>query len=89
PRGRYIIQVCRDVPCYVNGSLDIVEELERMLKTTMGNTTDDGLFTLEFTSCLGCCDKAPAMQIGDELYGNLTSSRLAEIIKEYRRKRHE
>jgi len=89
PRGRYIIQVCRDVPCYVNGSLDIVEELERMLKTTMGNTTDDGLFTLEFTSCLGCCDKAPAMQIGDELYGNLTSSRLAEIIREYRRKRHE
>jgi len=89
PRGRYIIQVCRDVPCYVNNSVNVVNELERTLKISMGNTTEDGLFTLEYSSCLGCCDKAPAMQIGENLYGNLTKEKIAEIVKEYRRKRHE
>jgi len=89
PRGRYIIQVCRDVPCYVNNSVNVVKELERILKISMGNTTEDGLFTLEYSSCLGCCDKAPAMQIGENLYGNLTKEKIAEIVKEYRRKRHE
>ena len=89
PRGKYIIQVCYDVPCYVNGSLDVVKDLEKKLRTNMGNTTDDGLFTLEFSSCLGCCDKAPAMQIGDKLYGNLTSEKITEILSAYRRKRNE
>ena len=89
PRGKYIVQVCYDVPCYVNNSVNVVKELERMLKVKMGGTTDDGLFTLEFTSCLGCCDKAPAMQIGGNLYGNLTSEKISAILTEHRRKRHE
>lgn len=89
PRGKYIIQVCYDVPCYVNGSVNVVKELEKKLKTKMGGTTDDGLFTLEYSSCLGCCDKAPVMQIGSKLYGNLTSEKISEILTVYRRKRNE
>ena len=89
PRGKYIIHVCYDVPCYVNNSVNVVKELERILKVKMGGTTEDGLFTLEYTSCLGCCDKAPAMQIGDNLYGSLTKDRISAILSEYRRKRHE
>lgn len=89
PRGKYIVHVCYDVPCYVNNSVNVVKELERTLKVKMGNTTEDGLFTLEYTSCLGCCDRAPAMQIGANLYGSLTKDRISEILSEYRRKRHE
>ncbi len=85
PRGRYIIQVCRDVPCYVNGSVNVVDELEKLLKIKMGQTTEDGMFTLEYTSCIGCCEMAPAMQIGERVYGNLTPENIASIIGELRR----
>jgi len=87
PRGKYIIQVCSDVPCYVNNSVNIVNELEAMLNIKMGQTTSDGLFTLEFTSCIGCCDIAPAIRIGKELYGNMNKENLQKIISEYRRKK--
>lgn len=83
-RGRYIIQVCYDVPCYVNNSVNIVEELEKNLGIKMGQTTEDETFSLEFSSCLGCCDKAPVMQIGETLYGNLTSEKIASILDKYR-----
>ena len=85
PRGKYIIQVCYDIPCYVNNSINVVKELEKSLKIKMGQTTYDGLFTIEYSSCLGCCDKAPAMQIGDTLYGNLTPDRIVSILETYRR----
>lgn len=86
PRGKYIVQVCRDVPCHVNGSVDIVKELERRLKVKMGETTQDGVFTLEYSSCLGCCDMSPAVRIEEEVYGNLTPDKIAKIMSKYRRK---
>ena len=89
PRGKYIIQVCGDVPCYVNGSVNVVKELEEILRIRTGETTPDRIFTLEHTSCIGCCDKAPAMRIGGEVYGNLTRDGIAEIISLYRRKYNE
>jgi len=89
PRGKYVIQVCDDVPCYVNDSVNVIEELERILKISMGQTTPDGVFSLEKTSCIGCCDMAPAMRIGDELYGDLTDKKIFEIISLYRRKFNE
>ena len=85
PRGKYVIQLCRDVPCYVNGSFDLKEELETALQISMGETTKDGLFSLEYTSCLGYCEMAPVMRIDQKIYGNLNSKKLAEIIAEYRR----
>ncbi len=89
PRGRFIIQVCSDIPCYVNHSVNVVRELEAALRVKMGQTTSDGLFTIEYSSCLGCCDKAPAMQIGDKLYGNLTSEKIVSILETYRRHKNE
>jgi len=89
PRGKFIIQVCSDIPCHVNGALDIVKTLENNLLIRIGETTPDGIFTLEYTSCIGCCDKAPAIRIGSEIFGNLTVSGLAEIIAGFRRKYHE
>ena len=88
PRGKYIIQVCNDIPCYVNGATDVVRILENILMIKMGETTPDGVFTLEFTSCIGCCDKAPAIRIGTEIFENLTESEILDIIAGFRRKYH-
>jgi len=85
PRGKYVIQLCRDVPCYVNGAFNLREELETALQISMGETTKDGLFSLEYASCLGYCEMAPVMRIDQKIYGNLNSRKLAEIIAEYRR----
>jgi len=85
PRGKYVIQLCRDVPCYVNGSFDLKQELETALQISMGETTKDGLFSLEYASCLGYCELAPVMRIDQKIYGNLSSKKLAEIIADYRR----
>lgn len=84
-RGMHVIQICKDVPCYVNGAFNIKSELENMLQIGMGETTADGMFTLEFASCLGYCDQAPVMRIDDRIYGNLTSEKLTRIVAEYRR----
>ena len=86
PRGKHIVQVCNDVPCYVKGSMNLVAELEKELGIKMGETTEDRLFTLEFTSCLGCCEMSPAMQIGEKVYGHMTPEKVASILDEYRRK---
>ncbi len=85
PKGKHIIQLCRDVPCYVNGSFDIREELETALQISVGETTRDGLFSMEYASCLGYCEIAPVIRIDQKIYGNLNSKRLADIIAEYRR----
>lgn len=89
PRGKYIIQICDNVPCHVNGSVDIVKELEDNLRIKMGETTSDKMFSLEYSSCLGCCDKSPALRIGKELFGDLTLQKISDIISQYRRKYNE
>lgn len=88
PRGKHVIQICKDVPCYVSGAFNVRDELEKALKISMGETTKDGLFSLEYTSCLGYCDIAPVMRIDQKIYGNLTSEKLVEIIAGYRRAQH-
>lgn len=85
PKGKHVIQICRDVPCYVNGSFNILEELESALQIGIGETTQDGLFSLEYTSCLGYCEIAPVIRIDQKICGNLDSKKLADIIAEYRR----
>lgn len=89
PRGKFIIQVCDDIPCYVNGSVNIIMELEKLLGIKMGETTPDGMFTLEKTSCIGCCDKPPAFRVGEELYGDLDSRKISGVITELRRRYNE
>jgi NADH-quinone oxidoreductase subunit E len=79
-RGKYIIKLCYDIPCYVNDSLSVLAEIEKVLGITIGETTEDGLFTLEYSSCLGCCDISPVMQIADTVYGNLTADKVASIL---------
>jgi NADH-quinone oxidoreductase E subunit len=84
PRGKHIIRLCDSPPCHLAGSWSLLSALKRELGIEVGETTPDGLFTLELTSCLGVCGVAPAMMVDDEVYGNLTEERLREILDSYR-----
>jgi len=86
PRGKYIIRVCESLPCHVTGGREIVETLKEVLGIDFGETTEDGLFTLEKTSCLGLCGVSPVIMINEDFYGNLTPERVREIIEEIRKK---
>jgi NADH-quinone oxidoreductase subunit E len=70
----------------VNGAFDIRDALETLLQINMGETTRDGIFSLEYTSCLGHCELAPVIQIDDRIYGNLNKQKLEQIIADYRRR---
>jgi NADH:ubiquinone oxidoreductase subunit E len=84
PRGKHIIEVCKSGPCHVTGSVNLVRMLEEELGIKPGETTPDGLFTLERSSCFGACDISPAIKIGENVYGNLTPDSLKTLIKAYR-----
>lgn len=80
PVGKYLVQLCTTTPCWLCGSADIVKAAEEHLNITMGETTADGLFTLEEVECLGACVNAPMVQINDDYYEDLTPDRLAGIL---------
>ena len=86
PRGRYIIRVCASPPCHIMGSETIFEVISRELQIQKGETTTDGLFTLEETSCLGVCSVAPAVMINDTVYGHLTGEKIKNIIEQIKKK---
>ncbi len=82
-RGKYIIRICQSPPCYIKGSVNIYEKIKEYLNISENETTEDRLFTLEFSSCLGVCGLAPAMMINEDVYGNLTEESIVEILKKY------
>ena len=81
PRGRHIIRICESPPCYIMGEENIRRAIETKLGIRMGETTPDGRFTLEYSSCLGACGVAPVMMIDDQVYGNLTEKKVLEILE--------
>ncbi len=83
-RGKYIIQVCKDVPCFINDEFNILKTLEQTLNIQCGETTDDHFFTLEESACLGHCDEAPVMRINDTMYTNLTKTKVFRILEQYK-----
>ena len=85
PKGKNQIGVCLGTACYVRGSQKILDEIKKELKIEVGKTTEDGLFSLDATRCLGCCGLAPVMMINDEVYGRLTPSCVPEIIDKYKK----
>ena len=85
PVGKHIVKVCHGTACHVQNADDITVSLQNTLKVKDGNTTEDGLFTLESVACLGCCSLAPVMMVGDETYGKLTGKNSAKVIREIRK----
>ena len=84
-RGKYVIQICNSAPCYISGSSDIVKDFEEVLGIKMGEVTEDGMFSLEYTSCIGACNLAPAVKINDKVYGNLDKNKIIEILDSLRK----
>lgn len=84
PSGKHIIGVCMGTACYVKGATHIFKKVVDVLDIGLGETTKDGLFTMTPTRCLGDCSKAPAIIIDDEVYGNLTTDEVEEIIRKHK-----
>jgi len=80
PRGEYVVQVCKEVPCYLNDAFNVLRTVEDILGISLGGTTEDRRFSLEETACIGCCDQAPAMRINHQVYTNLTEDKLYDIF---------
>ena len=80
-KGKNVIRICRSPSCHLNGSLNILEEAKKLLKIKENETTKDRRFTLETTSCIGCCDKAPAIMINEVLIANITKEKLKKLLK--------
>ena len=88
PVGKYLIMMCKGTACHVNGADRVEEAVVGHLGIQDGETTEDGIFTLNNVACLGCCSLAPVMMIksadGEETYGNLTKDSVVRILDEIR-----
>ena len=84
PLGKYHVQVCRGTACHVLGSATVQEELEKILRIKPGQTTRDGLFSMEVVACIGACGLAPVICINGEFHAKVTRELLKSIIEEYR-----
>lgn len=85
PKGKNSVGLCLGTACYVKGSQLVLDELQKVLGgVQVGKTTEDGLFTLDATRCIGCCGLAPAMMINGEVYGRLVPGDIPGIIEKYR-----
>ncbi|MBP7056451.1 MAG: NADH-quinone oxidoreductase subunit NuoE [Candidatus Omnitrophica bacterium] len=85
PRGKHLISVCLGTACYVKGIAEILDAIKAELKIEIGQTSEDGLFTLQEARCLGACGLAPVIMIDDKIYGSLTSKKVIEIIRGYKK----
>lgn len=83
PLGKYVVRLCDSPPCHVEGSVSIRKAIEAHLGVGNGETTPDGLFTLEVVSCFGLCGVAPAIMVNDDVYGNLTPEMIPAILGKY------
>jgi len=86
PIGKYLILQCQGTACHVNGSKEVSKAICEELGIKPGETSEDGLFTIEDVACLGCCSLAPVMMINGEAYGNLTPGKAVKVIKDLRKK---
>ena len=84
PRGKHEIQVCIGTACHVKGAPLILDSFTRELAIQIGETTSDGLFSLEGVRCLGCCSLAPVITIGDNLYGDVKVADVPILLAKYK-----
>lgn len=84
PKGENEISVCLGTVCYVRGAQKILEEVQRELDISVGETTRDLKFSLEPTRCIGACGLAPVMTVNDDVYGRLVPEDIKGIIEKYR-----
>jgi NADH-quinone oxidoreductase subunit E len=86
PQGKFHIQLCRGTACHVKGSASVLEAVKRQLKVEPGQTTRDGLFSLEVVACIGACGLAPVMSVNGEFHASLTTKKIETILNTYRKR---
>ncbi|MEF8834548.1 MAG: NADH-quinone oxidoreductase subunit NuoE [Candidatus Thermoplasmatota archaeon] len=84
PQGEHVVRICHGTACHVQGAEGITDAVEDTLDIDTGETTDDGIFTLERVACLGCCSLAPVIMVNDTAHGNLTREKAKEVLEKYR-----
>ena len=86
PKGKYVVGVCLGTACYVKGSQLVLDKFEELLKIKPGETSEDGLFTLDALRCVGACAIAPAVSINGKVYPMVQVSQVEKIISDIRAK---
>jgi len=92
PVGRYVVAICTNIACLLNGAFELLEHAQKRLGVYVGQTTNDGMFTIEEAECLAACDTAPCVQVNHRFFGplagesfdalvdNLESGRLDDVV---------
>ncbi|MDO9549011.1 MAG: NADH-quinone oxidoreductase subunit NuoE [Candidatus Marinimicrobia bacterium] len=84
-QGKYVIRLCQTISCDLAGKLNVARQMENELGIKFGETTKDGMFTLEYTNCLGMCDQGPAVMVNDRLFAKVDADKASQIIADCRR----
>ena len=85
PKGKYVIGCCLGTACYVKGAQQVIDKFSEIIGIKPGETSADGLFTLDALRCIGACGIAPAVQINGKVYPKLEVSAIPAIVEEYRK----
>ncbi len=83
PLGRHLVNVCTNISCKLRNSAEVVGHLEKTLAIKLGETTEDGRFTLRAVECLGACVNAPMMQVDKDYHENLTADKIDAVLEQY------
>jgi len=84
-QGKYVIRLCKTISCDIAGKDRIARQLENELGIKFGETTKDGMFSLEYTNCLGMCDQGPALMVNNRLFAKVTPDKIPLLIEDCRR----
>ena len=86
PRGKYNVQVCRNISCMLRGADDVIGHVKKRLGIGHKGTTADGVFSFEEVECIGACSWAPAMQVNYDFHENLTTEKVDQVLDGYKKK---
>ena len=81
--GKYQVSVCMGTACYVRGGPTLIEKLQQLLGVQLGETTEDGKYTLEICRCVGACSQAPVLMINEDILGRVNPSDMSKILRKY------
>jgi len=84
PQGEHPISICMGTACYVRGAEQVLSEFKRQLKIEVGQTTEDGKFSLSSLRCVGACGLAPVVMVGERVFGRVSPQQVSKIITEYK-----
>jgi NADH-quinone oxidoreductase subunit E len=85
PRGKHLVNVCLGTACHVRGASKVLEQIERSLNISRGETTGDAKFTLETVNCMGCCALGPVVNIDGEYFGQMNAGKVDSLLAQYQK----